>query len=465
MAKLRNRKNKTPAVETAPQQAEANKKDEANKKTSMWPQLVSMLVSLSFVFTTRYFDDSHLHLIQDRIKVKEVNVSEFTSLNEVVRGKMPVVLKNSPTSASALTEKWSNEYLVQSVDQDIMVKSNKDGNFMHFDTTLPFASDFAKPYDEQLMSMASFLQHAGNDSEDAGYYMNDEVEHISKQLTSDVSIFSDLLVVNDPPFESLAGDTVEKMTKLWIGGSAGTVANLHYDATHNFFHQVRGSKTFLLFEPSTWKHMCMYSRLHPGHRQSKLNLAHTYATLLPMCNDLYNVRHVRKVTLHQGDTLYLPPFWFHQVTTVESPAVSVNVWSNSADLNNLQHALQNPMPYVPSFESEKLIVDAESHLFALQEFLRQLIHKSFDENESKQFIPLLLKNAKASSSDEYKCATSTQSDLISKAMSAHVDAIYSKSFALMHSDVRLILLSSFIESLASEIVQPTHAHSFLNSCI
>ena len=73
---------------------------------------------------------------------------------------------------------------------------------------------------------------------------------------------------------------------MWVS-SQGVVANIHYDATHNFYLQVKGRKRVILAPPSQWKYLCiffnfdfvhigsdstdMHPQPHPSDRQSQVN--------------------------------------------------------------------------------------------------------------------------------------------------------------------------------------------------
>jgi hypothetical protein len=49
----------------------------------------------------------------------------------------------------------------------------------------------------------------------------------------------------------------------WIG-NAGIVSTLHYDASHNVYVQLHGSKTFVLFSPHFAPDLQICPFLHPG---------------------------------------------------------------------------------------------------------------------------------------------------------------------------------------------------------
>lgn len=106
---------------------------------------------------------------------------------------------------------------------------------------------------------------------------------------------------------------------LWISGP-NTTAQLHYDPSHNFHTLLYGSKIVRLYPPAIWPQIQLYPYPHPSKRQLRRGVK------LPPDGGT-------TVTLRAGDTLYIPPFWFHQVRTGPEAggATSVTVVSPSRD--------------------------------------------------------------------------------------------------------------------------------------
>ena len=105
-----------------------------------------------------------------------------------------------------------------------------------------------------------------------------------------------------------------------FAGEAGTEASTHYDPTHGSFVQIYGTKRFEFWRPESWVAQRLHPYGHPGHRQSQLldraialpTAPHSAAGLkaqgLPPPHS--------QAVLGPGDVLYLPPFWFHRVSSV-----------------------------------------------------------------------------------------------------------------------------------------------------
>ncbi len=74
------------------------------------------------------------------------------------------------------------------------------------------------------------------------------------------------------------------------------------------------------------------------------------------------------VDLFPGQALYLPPYWFHTVVTMET-SLSVNIWSNSQDYLLMEDVLTSPIPLQSDWSLETL-------LHASKLFIDQLIDLS-----------------------------------------------------------------------------------------
>ena len=140
--------------------------------------------------------------------------------------------------------------------------------------------------------------------------------------------------------------------RLWFS-SAGVEAQLHYDELHNAFVQLVGRKEIVLLPPnaSTW--LRLYPRPHPLQRQSRFRVPlhrSARAPAVPVCTcaseEGYALvvadaergcgadalgwidtapeaaaafsRAARRVVLHPGDTLYIPPYWYHAVLALDA---------------------------------------------------------------------------------------------------------------------------------------------------
>lgn len=116
---------------------------------------------------------------------------------------------------------------------------------------------------------------------------------------------------------------------LWLG-PGGHVECLHYDATDGTLVQLHGAKKVMLFPPS------QLSNLYPFplaiHFCHGLKLRSWFSQVYPETPDLKSfpkfaqaLTHKHEVTLQQGELLYIPAGWWHEVTALgEEMVCSVN---------------------------------------------------------------------------------------------------------------------------------------------
>lgn len=171
-----------------------------------------------------------------------------------------------------------------------------------------------------------------------------------------------------PPNASLTfrGSTTPEWAErsmLWLS-TAGVEAQLHYDELHNVFVQLRGHKEMLLLPPNASAHVRLFPRQHPFQRQARVTAPRVGGRLTRVaCNGAGAEAEAgagvsisvgdaekgcgaaalvssgeyggwetegRRVVLSPGDTLYVPPFWYHAVLSLDASA-SVSFVGDAAE--------------------------------------------------------------------------------------------------------------------------------------
>jgi hypothetical protein len=131
--------------------------------------------------------------------------------------------------------------------------------------------------------------------------------------------FPELLKDVSPP--ACLGATPVSTTSTWIS-SAGCVTPLHYDLPNTLLCQVRGSKEVHLFDPAQYDRLYLRGERFPGfdnfERQSQVDIHHPDFAAFPEFRRAVALA----VTLKEGEALFIPSNWFHEVETLE-PSISV----------------------------------------------------------------------------------------------------------------------------------------------
>lgn len=100
---------------------------------------------------------------------------------------------------------------------------------------------------------------------------------------------------------------------------------LHYDVMSNFLFQIHGSKTVILFPPTS----AVDLKFGPGSTTSPVPIADIEASVLRDEDKLSPGIGGRAVVLNPGDVLFIPRFWPHATIPVDQGhpvAVAVNVF-------------------------------------------------------------------------------------------------------------------------------------------
>ncbi|XP_071940879.1 uncharacterized protein [Antedon mediterranea] len=114
--------------------------------------------------------------------------------------------------------------------------------------------------------------------------------------------------------------------QLWLG-TKGNITPLHFDRNHGLLLQVIGCKELVLFShtdtPLLYPHPSHTSRSHT----SKVNLRDIDSKRFP------HLKHAQRYTcvLNPGEILYTPPFWWHDVTSLDGCLSVTLPWDISID--------------------------------------------------------------------------------------------------------------------------------------
>jgi len=152
------------------------------------------------------------------------------------------------------------------------------------------------------------------------YSWSSTVSEFDMELVSEIQPVEAVMYI-PPDFQPERSHEFRE-TVVWIAQNSSTTP-LHFDLSHNFFTQVYGSKHFLLFPPQTWEQLYLYPHLHPGSQASQMQMNALDYEKFPLAKNLRGF----EVVLEEGDVLYIPPLWFHQVTSL-STSISISVWSH-----------------------------------------------------------------------------------------------------------------------------------------
>ncbi|HEU4886739.1 MAG TPA: cupin-like domain-containing protein [Thermoanaerobaculia bacterium] len=245
--------------------------------------------------------------------------------------KIPAIVTDA-TADWGMSGQWSPEYLLSLIGaKPVTVSISANGKFSYD----PSGKKTSDSFSEQTMSFAEAARQIA--TEESGrqlYVMQQSIPLKFPELMREIRVPQWVPNVN------------ETSINLWFGRSS--VTPLHYDATNNFFAQQYGEKHFTIFSPGDTPHV------YPHPIDSKM--AHLSSVDLDnpdlRAHPNFSLARPIRFTVHPGELLFLPAFWWHQV---RSPGVStsVSIWW-MPDLQQYVQAPNGPRKLYKQYETDRL---------------------------------------------------------------------------------------------------------------
>ncbi|OCK90645.1 Clavaminate synthase-like protein [Cenococcum geophilum 1.58] len=263
-----------------------------------------------------------------------------------VARNLPFVIRKGASSWAAAKE-WNAKYLAdvmgeQLVNVAITPHGNADSVVELEDNSLIFVKPYEteEPFSKVIQKIQD--QERNPSSQEPTRYAQTQNDNLRNEY---IPLFSDL--PKDVPFARIALQKFPDAINFWLGNSHSTTA-LHKDNYENIYVQVRGRKHFVLLPPV--ESACINEQLIPAAtytpRPSPEALNDLVVCLdepeenVPFATwdpDLPDQRPTPfskcsrslRVTLEEGDMLYLPALWYHKVSqscSSEGICCAVNYW-------------------------------------------------------------------------------------------------------------------------------------------
>ncbi|XP_061930024.1 bifunctional peptidase and arginyl-hydroxylase JMJD5-like isoform X1 [Apis cerana] len=247
------------------------------------------------------FKNSYDFILPGFIEVTQyIEPSMELFYKEIFMPKIPAILKDCIKHWKALKQWKDLKYLI-----------NVAGNRL---VPIEIGSRYTdENWSQQLLNFSEFLQkYILTKNDQIGYLAQHQLFEQIPELKDDFTIpeycnFTD----ND--------DVKQPDINVWFGPS-GTVSPLHFDPKNNFLCQVFGYKKIILYHPND------SSNLYPYDTRLLNNTAQV-DPLSPNYEKWPNFIKARGLMtyLKPGEMLYIPPKWWHHVTSLTS-SFSVSFW-------------------------------------------------------------------------------------------------------------------------------------------
>jgi hypothetical protein len=190
---------------------------------------------------------------------------------------------------------------------------------------------------------------------------------------SPIAYFSELDLDFKTPV--LVSSSLLGARNLWIGGRGATTV-LHYDAQDNFLAQVRGRKDVTLFPPSELGNLYPFSVLSGAPHHSQVDIDAPDRARFPR----FRADRALHVSLAEGEMLFIPNCWWHQVRSAE-PSISVNFFWRAMWKAWARAPMLRMMPNFGRFIGRRLVQMAREDAGKLR---RGLIARLASSNEARR---------------------------------------------------------------------------------
>jgi len=269
---------------------------------------------------------------------------------------------------------WSIDYLSTRASEigQVLSKTGTFPVFKYSASQQPLSESSATreevDYREVVFKAKTFFNLLQDESNKNYYYASGGLEMLNL-----VNMTDDKDVYNAMTFSAhLAEFSGHGQVNFWLGAK-GVTAYTHYDTSYNIHRVVRGKKRFILFPPEAYSRLALYPCLHQWYRQVGENVP-------KIAKDPDQLAHLLRevggydVELVAGGALYIPPYWFHCVITLET-TFSLNIWSQSEAYLTMESIYKSPIPFEGHWGRYKLMK-------TLQHFVMLLIQESFKDEDS-----------------------------------------------------------------------------------
>ncbi|KAI9311097.1 putative phospholipase, partial [Dichotomocladium elegans] len=267
------------------------------------------------------------------VHVYENPPSPLEFLRNCVHPNRPALIKNAISHWPAAT-KWTNAYLREKMGEATVTVATTPNGLADAVTYDPETDReyFALPH-EQRMPFNQFLDIL------EGKHTTPHALYISLQNDS---LHTEFSILKDDIDEEVSwcSEALGKQpdaVNFWMGNDKSTTS-LHKDPYENCYAVIRGKKTFVLIPPS--EYCCLYESSYPtamyteSMRLKPLDppMETSWIPIDPLHPDLQKYprfQYARPivVTVEEGDMLYLPALWFHQVLQQgEEGVIAINAW-------------------------------------------------------------------------------------------------------------------------------------------
>eukprot|EP00117_Sycon_ciliatum_P001528 scpid51701/ scgid7154/ Hypoxia-inducible factor 1-alpha inhibitor; Hypoxia-inducible factor asparagine hydroxylase len=388
--------------------------------------------------------------------------TKFESYRHVAEARHPVILTNNVANQWRARKLWTPAYLSRVVKHGSVHSQKFNPVFKTFHDNRSLESLITERWADYNTKSKKSIAQVLKTASDTYHYYSEEINTVMKSYPDaldDIQPLSELVLTPE-----------DVQINVWIG-RPGIVTHTHYDATYNFFVQLRGRKRFTLFPPSS--EMYLYPCLHPHYGHTQVNVYNWNRTLYPN----FDRSKAMIADLRAGDMLFVPPFWYHHVETM-AESVSVNVWSIAEELTIMDEIYKKAVPFEETWDVATMISACRVYFQMIAEEIQvffEAVWKSVAEQryrplvESSQLhVPYLLdKDMRAICKEmDVPSLTARWEEKFSRGVqNVAPHFLQITDFAVRSRSVRSLCLGNYMEHIVASVLPTDHIAPFFLNCL
>ena len=268
---------------------------------------------------------------------------------QLARQNTPIILHGTPLTSWKSVANWTITSLASRTNKigHILSKKGRSNIFKYYAVNQPLSTidsmNEEKDYNEIIYSARTFFQILRNQFDGFYYYASGGIQ----LLNLGEMIMKDHLRVMTFPSHTKYSEIGE--VNFWLG-KTNVTAFTHYDTSYNLHFVANGRKKFILIPPDSYSKLRLYPCLHQLYRQVSTDILSENDNLQEFLRSVNG----QEAELIDGDVLYLPPYWFHCVITMDT-TLSFNIWSQSESFTKMEVIYNSAIPFEPEWGEIKLM--------------------------------------------------------------------------------------------------------------
>lgn len=249
---------------------------------------------------------------------------------------VPFVIRNRP-EVTETADKWHEEAymakLLEDPTRNYMMHTSNTPQFLYWDLQRKeYPNGYVPPSTTQRVSYKEYLNltervDTGNDLSYhylmvEGYWSTSDPKfrwHVFDELPMFKPAVRDM-------FNEVVHTDYQKLHCKFHRNQKGTRAVMHFDSGANLILLLQGQRRILLADPTQCTALNLRQIEHPSVRHTQLDFNNL---------DADNSLKLNEVVMQAGDALFLPSYWFHDLTSLSDDMAQCAAWS-TATLNRKQ---------------------------------------------------------------------------------------------------------------------------------